>query len=140
METIRRAPSATNSQPWHFYVIKDGLRESFNKVFYKDGFKDAPVVIAGCAIPRLAWRRKCDNHNYAWVDVTIALTELVSAATAEGLGSCWVASYDMDTARSLLKLPDEYEIVSLIVLGYPKEPLEYSEKKRKSAEEIVTIL
>jgi nitroreductase len=140
METIRRSPSAANCQPWHFYIIKDDLRRQFDTVFFKQGFYDAPVVVAGCAIPDRSWKRKCDGKQYAWVDVTIALTELILSATAEGLGSCWVASFDMDKARELLKLPPSYELVSLVVLGYPKEPLEFEEKNRKPKEEIMTVL
>ena len=140
LETLRRAPSAANSQPWHFYVIKNELRKPFNEVFYKPGFCDAPVVIAGCAIPDQSWKRKSDGKPYAWVDVTIALTEMIAAATAEGIGSCWVAAYDIDKAKELLSLPDSHELVSLVVLGYPKEPLAYDEKNRKSVKDVITLM
>jgi len=140
LETLRLAPSATNSQPWFFYVVKDSLRAKFNDVFFKECFYAAPVVVAGCALKDQAWVRKTDKMNYAWVDVTIALTEMISAATAEGVGSCWVASYDLDKADSLLDLPDNMEIVSLVVLGYPEKPLAIEEKKRKSFAEIFKVL
>ena len=140
LESLRLAPSATNSQPWFFYVIKDELREKFNDVFFKECFYPAPVVIAGCALEDQAWVRKTDKMNYAWVDVTIALTEMISAATAEGIGSCWVASYNLDKAVSLLNLPDNMEIVSLVVLGYPNKSFEIEDKKRKDFSEIFQIL
>ena len=140
IETLRLAPSATNSQPWFFYVIKDKLREKFNEVFFKECFYSAPVVIAGCAVKEQAWVRKSDKLNYAWVDTTIALTEMISAATAEGIGSCWVASFDVQKAVVLLDLPDNMEIVSLVVLGYPAQPLVVKEKKRKDSSEIFKVL
>ena len=139
IETLRRAPSAENRQPWHFYIIKDKLRPQFNEVFYKEGFYQAPVIIAACAVPGKAWVRAEDKINFAWVDVTIALTDMINAAAAEGIGSCWIASFNVNRAEELLNLPDNVELVSLMALGYPDKPLCVEEKNRKTLNEIVTI-
>lgn len=139
LETGRLSPSAANCQPWHFIVIdnRHPKRKALNEVFYKDGFKKAPVVIAACAEPSRAWVRGADEKNYAWVDVTIAITEMILAATAEGVGTCWVASFDLKKALEILKIPKEMELVTLLTLGYPKEPLESCEKDRKRRDEIL---
>lgn len=138
LETGRLAASAANCQPWHFIVIgpKSPQREALNTVFYKDGFKQAPVVIAACAEPSKAWLRKNDGVNFAWVDVTIAVTEMILAATAEGVGSCWVASFDLEKAGKILHIPQGMELVTLITLGYPEEPLDIRKKDRKPKDQI----
>ncbi|MBI5885156.1 MAG: nitroreductase family protein, partial [Deltaproteobacteria bacterium] len=80
LNILQRAQSAANRQPWHFIVTENENREALNACLTKDGFKAAPLLITACADPKEAWVRKSDNRNYAWVDVTIALTEMIGAA------------------------------------------------------------
>jgi nitroreductase len=136
---LNRAQSAANRQPWHFIVVDRGApaRAEFNSLFTKEGFKNAPVAIVACAEPAKAWVRKTDNVNYAWVDVTIAVTEMIEAATAEGLGSCWVAAIDAGFVKEILSIPGHIEIVGIIALGYPLAELKKEEKNRKPLQEII---
>ncbi len=112
-------------------------RAELNSVFTKECFKQAPVVIVACADPGQAWVRKSDNVNYAWVDVSIALTEMIGAATAEGIGTCWIAAIDPLSVKEILGIPAHIEVVGIIALGYPVEELKREEKARKSMEEII---
>ncbi len=137
IEILRRAQSAANRQPWHFIIIEKEGRDALDVTFTKEGFKTAPIIIAALAEPEIAWIREPDNKNYAWVDVTIAVTEMIGAATAEGLGACWIAAIDPEEVRRLLQIPAEIEIVALIALGYPEEELKRIEKDRKTKEEII---
>jgi nitroreductase len=137
LSALNRAQSAANRQPWHFIVAAGADRERLNAVFTKEGFKGAPLVIAACAEPRQAWVRKADGVNYAWVDVTIAVTEMIGAATAEGLGTCWVAAIDPAMVKEMLGIPDGIEVVGLIAIGYPPAELVREEKKRKPLGEII---
>lgn len=139
LETLRRAQSAANAQPWHFYVIKNELRQAFNEVLNKKSFHTAPVIIAAQAFSENSWTRTADRQQYAWVDVTIALTEMIAAATAEGIGACWIASFDVVKAKQLLGLPESAELVALVALGYPDEPLEVHDKQRKALQDIITV-
>ena len=134
---LQRAQSAANRQPWHFIFVENKGREELNSVFTKEGFKQAPLVIVACAEPKSAWVRKSDNKNYAWVDVTIAVTEMISAATAEGLGTCWIAAIDPAAVKHILNIPDDIEVVAIIAVGYPKTPLAIEEKNRKRLEDII---
>jgi len=135
--TLRRAQSAANRQPWRFIVIEKKDRAELNEALTKEGFRGAPVIIAACAEPKEAWIRKPDKVNYAWVDVTIAVTEMICAATAEGLGTCWIASLEPARVKEILRIPDGIEIVALIAIGWPKEELKKEEKARKPLEEII---
>jgi nitroreductase len=144
LEVLRMAQSAGNRQPWHFIVVHDEEREAFNEIFTKDGFKDAPVAIVACAEPERAWQRKLDARNYAWVDLTIAVTEMIGAATAEGLGTCWVAALEPLKVKKILDIPEDIDVVAVIVLGYPTEELRQTdsdgvpiEKDRLPLEKII---
>lgn len=129
---LNRAQSAANRQPWHFIVAPRQGREALNATITKECFRDAPLIIVACADPSEAWVRKTDNVNYAWVDVAIAVTEMIGAATAEGLGTCWIASLDPAEVRRALNIPERIEIVGLIAIGYPVTALVRQEKSRKS--------
>ncbi|MCR4287351.1 MAG: nitroreductase family protein [Deltaproteobacteria bacterium] len=137
LTALNRAQSAANRQPWHFIVIERKGPHAIDAIFMKEGFKAAPLIIAACAEPAKAWVRKADNVNYAWVDVTIALTEMITVATAEGLGTCWIAAIDPLKVREILGIPGQMEVVGLIAIGYPKEELKREDKNRKPLKEII---
>jgi nitroreductase len=135
METGRQAASAANRQPWRFFLLLGAEREAFAELM-KECFRNAPAVVVACACPHEAWVRRHDGRNYAWVDLSIAVAEMALAATAEGLGSCWVASFDPAAARDVLGLTGEWEPVTALVLGYAAEADERKERKRKAAAEV----
>jgi nitroreductase len=137
LEILQRAQSAANCQPWHFIISRGEDLLRFDDIFTKEGFKKAPLVITALAEPSKAWTRKADGVNYAWVDVAIAVTEMISAATAEGLGTCWIGALDPGKVKRELRIPDHIEVVGIIALGYPAKPLEVKEKPRKKLDEII---
>jgi len=55
------------------------------------------------------------------VDTSIALEHIVLAATALGLGTCWIGMFNDEEIRNLIKLPPAFKIIALISLGYPRE-------------------
>ena len=57
------------------------------------------------------------------IDTSIALEHIALAATAEGLGSCWVCSFSEEKAKELLNLPEGQKPVAIMALGYPKKSL-----------------
>ena len=46
---------------------------------------------------------------------------MVLEATSEGLGTCWIGSFDNDDVKNILKIPDNYCVVAMLAVGYPKE-------------------
>jgi nitroreductase len=78
------------------------------------------------------------------VDVSIAMQQMVLAATAEGLGTCWIGDFDDKVVSDLLKIPEKYNIVCLLAMGYPRDKLDLGAKlvrsrNRKKMEEIVSL-
>ena len=54
-------------------------------------------------------------------DSAIATEHIVLAATALGLGTCWIGMLENDKVHQLLNLPEEIRVVKLLVLGYPAQ-------------------
>jgi len=135
LETASMAPSACNNQPWVYIVIrKEDSRKKLSTVYERPWFYSAPVVIALCCDASQSWQRK-DGKNYGDVDIAITMDHLTLAATEAGLGTCWVANFNLEEARRVLALPDNVEPIVFTPLGYPAgAPLQ---KKRKKLEEIV---
>ena len=135
LEAARRAPTAANRQPFRMIVAHTaGREEAIARVYGRSWLLQAPLVIAFVAVPAEAWRRM-DDKPYDEVDATIAMDHLVLAATALGLGTCWIAAFDPAAAREVFGLPDDVELVALTPLGYPDKAS--ADTPRKPLEELV---
>ena len=137
MECVRLAPSAVNFQPWTFAIITEPERLAALKTAYsREWIQTAPCIIVACADHTQSWHRKVDNKDHADVDLSIAIEHLCLAAAEQGLGTCWVCNFDVDTCRKVMQLPSHIEPIALIPIGYPSEQA-IPEKKRKTLEEIM---
>lgn len=129
LEAARLAPTAANRQPFTLIVLRTaGRQEELRRIYHRDWFASAPLVIAACGEPAAAWVRR-DGRNYVDVDVAIAMDHLILAAAALGLGTCWVAAFDPDAAREVLRLPAAMEPIAFTPLGYPADTLRPKERK-----------
>jgi nitroreductase len=136
LEAARLAPTAANRQAFRVLVIRTkGREEELRRIYGRDWFTQAPLVLAVCALPAEGWVRKADAWNAAEIDATIAMTHLVLAAAEEGLGTCWIAAFEPKSAREVLGLPEGIVPSAFTPLGYPADSL--PPKKRKPIEELV---
>lgn len=136
LEAARIAPSAANKQPFQLIVIHTQGREAeLKRIYNKDWFVQAPLVICICAVKGSAWVRKYDSKDYSYVDATIALDHLILAAHDLGLGTCWIAAFDPAPAREVLQLPDGVEPVAFTPLGYPTD--QFRPHQRKALPDLV---
>jgi nitroreductase len=137
LEAARLAPSARNDQEWRFVVVGDPARrkalatEASTQAF----MLEAPLIIAACAQTDGRVMR-CGQLAYP-IDVAIALDHLTLAAAAEGLGTCWIGSFDPAQVRRILGIPPEVQVVELMLLGYPRETGARPEKNRLPLDRIV---
>jgi len=128
LEAGRLAPSAANVQPWHFVVVNDA--EKRNRLAgggkWAGFLAEAPVAIVGCG-------DKEASPKWCVVDTTIALENMVLAATGEGLGTCWIGSFVEAEVKKLLNLPDKYCVVAILSLGFPREKLDLERELLRTA-------
>jgi len=138
LDAARMAPSWSNYQCWRFLVVRDeDKRENLSRSLPENnpaakGLVQAPVVIVLCADPSESGKQ--DGKDYYLLDAGLALEQLVLAAHAEGLGTCWIAWFDEESVKKVCSIPEDYRVVALTPLGVPqKQP---SVKPRKDISEI----
>jgi nitroreductase len=86
----------------------------------------APVLIVGCG-KNIHYNRGEWMGDYSViVDVAIAFDHLTLAARAEGLGTCWIGSFDNEGIKKYLEIPDDVNVVALTPLGYPENESVFS--------------
>jgi nitroreductase len=135
LDAARLAPTAHNYQPFQLIVLRTaGRAAELKRIYERDWLSQAPVIVVVCAVYEGAWLRM-DKKNYAEVDATIAMDHLILAATDLGLGTCWIAAFNPQELRALLKLPADVEPIALTPIGYAAN--QQKETKRKLLPELV---
>jgi nitroreductase len=149
-EAARWAPSSYNEQPWRFIVCpRDNPADHERFLSYlADGnipwARQAPVLALSAAKTRFTHNDRPNRH--ALHDVGLAVENLVIQATALGLAVHQMAGYDATKARALFGIPDDYEPVAAIAMGYQGDPdrlppslrdRETAPRTRKPLDEIV---
>lgn len=118
------APSAKACDPWHFVILEDGsLRAEVASRLPNGPFlADAPTAIVVCGDLHAAHDR---SESFLLVDCAAAIENMLLAATALGLGGCWLGIHPrqerMDMLRRLLNLPASILPVAVIALGWPAD-------------------
>lgn len=135
LEAARIAPTAANRQPFHIIVIHtEGRQEELRRMYDRDWFVQAPLIIVVCGEQSKAWVRH-DKANYGVVDAAIVMDHLILEATNQGLGTCWIGAFDAEIARQILGLPDHIDPIVMTPVGYPNA--EPRGTDRKSLDELV---
>lgn len=120
---VQLAPSWRNGQCWKFVVVDEPEKKKqlirCTSVFNQSWLGQEYALVVACGDPAHSGFR--NDQSYYLVDVAIAMEHLVLAATALGLGTCWIGAFDEQKVKSLLKIPPEYRVVALTPLGYPAE-------------------
>ena len=127
----RRAPTARAVEPWEFIVVtREEMLKQLCEIVGSNGrfIKDAAAVITIF----------CEDTKYYLEDGCAATENILLAATALGLGTCWVAGdkkpYDIEVAK-FLGVPVNYKLISLIAIGWPGE--DKKQVKRRKLEEVI---
>ncbi len=116
LEAGRQAPSVANRQPWHFIVLNDPeIKKESSKGLFSRFIKDSLVTIVGCA------NKDFVAGKYSIVSTTIALQNMVIAAWAMGVGSCWIGDFDEEKVKKSLGIPERWNVVAFVSFGYPAE-------------------
>ncbi|MGI6459222.1 MAG: nitroreductase family protein [Candidatus Hydrogenedentales bacterium] len=120
----RHAATARNEQPWEFVVVTDpALRKQIaDATDFGKFIANAPACVAVL----------CAEGKYYLEDGAAATQNILVAARAHGLGSCWVAGDKKAYAAeicALLGVPERYRLISLVALGYPAESPNIEKRK-----------
>jgi nitroreductase len=132
-EAARWAPSSNNGQPWRFLVATKDNRVEYDRLFncLVEGNQiwayRAPVLVLSVA--KLQFEDGSLNRH-ALHDTGMAVENLVVQATALGLVVHQMAGFGIDQARADCRIPDGYEPVAMIAVGYPGNPALLSDRLR----------
>ncbi|MBW1734334.1 MAG: nitroreductase family protein [Deltaproteobacteria bacterium] len=132
LEAVQWSPSWANTQCWEVIVVKDpAVKEELQGTLIKNpatkAMVQAPVVLVLCGKLKSSgyYNGKVTTKFGDWFmfDLGIANQSLCLAAWDQGLGTVIVGLFDHDKARKILGVPEGYEVVSMIPMGYPaKDP------------------
>lgn len=125
----RLAATARNVQPWEFIVVTDpDVRKTLADISeYGKFIAQSPVCIVVF----------CQDSKYYIEDGSAATQNILNAAHARGLGSCWVAGDKKPYARQIgevLGAPEDQKLVAMIAVGYPAET---SSRPKRSLQEVL---
>jgi nitroreductase len=137
-EAVSIAPSACNLQPWSFRIVTNPkLRAEICKCYAAEWLSEAPAIAVALGNIDECWKR-LDGKPIIDIDLGIVMEHLVLAATAEGLGTCWVCAYDSKKMDRVLNILAPWSVYAISPLGYPNaEPRELT---RKPLEDVFRVL
>lgn len=127
LEAAMAAPSAAAKDPWCFVVVrqKEMLTRIAGGLPHGKMLAGADVGIAACGDLRLAHDGQI---SYLLQDVSAAIQNLLLAASALGLGACWLGVHPREDriahVRGILGIPGEVVPVGVIAVGWPGEKKE----------------
>jgi len=148
LEAARLAPSACNSQPWHFVIVRDPEQKqklasaAWLKFSRLNRFTDRVPLFAAIVVEKSAafssvagWLKK---KPFYLIDIGIAAEHFCLQAAEDGLVTCMLGWFSERRVKKVLKIPFYKRVALLISVGYPENP-EIPAKIRKSREEIVNF-
>lgn len=134
-EAARWASSSYNAQPWYFIVATKDDPANFKRVlecfveFNQSWAKSAPVV--AISVAGLKMQHNGQDNRHAFHDVGQASATMALQATALGLQIHQMAGILPDKAREVFHIPEGFDAVAGIALGYPGDPAALPEQLRE---------
>lgn len=122
LEAGRWAPSASNRQPWAFVLVRDPklLKEVAAHAAYYfvrwAAVEEAPAMIVLCG-----HRGSRVYSRFLHEDIGLAGGQMMLQARALGLGTCWIGGLDRAAIAAILRVPQDWEVVGLLTVGFPDE-------------------
>lgn len=118
LEAGRLAPTGANFQPQRILVLRGDEVESLRGITPFLYGQDAALII--CYDKNESWKHR-SGRDIGEVDATIVMTQIMYKAWELGIGSLIVGMYKDDLLREKFSIPDHYQVVGLLMLGYPAE-------------------
>jgi nitroreductase len=165
LDLARRAPSAGNTRPWSFLVLRDDDVARYwsttmpdpdaRRGFRWQGLLRAPALVVPYVRPDDYAERYAEPDKaatglgasaeawpvpYWWVDGGAVVQNLLLAASAAGLGACLFGQFDHEPAvRDAFGVPDDRRALGTVALGWPApdEPGRSASRPRPALDDIV---
>ena len=126
LEVARCAPSAANRQPLEYIIVNEQTK--IDRIFdqlawaaYVQPKRNPPAEKRPVAYIVVLINKNLALEKYGNVDAAAAITTILLAAWAMKIGTCWLGSVNRKNVREILQIPNEYDIDSVVALGYPDE-------------------
>jgi nitroreductase len=132
VEAGRLSASASNHQPWHFVAVID--REKLGAI--GRAVRSGPYIAEAAAAIVVAVERE---SRFAVSDASRAVQSMILVAWDAGVGSNWTGFAGMTAIQSLFEIPDEYDVLTVVPLGYPAEDHSAGVKSRKPLSEVASL-
>ena len=133
LEAGRLAPTGVNYQPQRILVVQGADMEKMKGC--SPCIYGAPVVMVVCYDKNESWKSR-SGREIGDVDGGIVMTSMMYQAQDLGIGSLVVGIYKEEPLREKFNIPENYEIVALLMLGYPAEDCVPNEKLHYSRKEL----
>ena len=139
MEAAGEAPSTGNYQPWEFIIVQDPeiKKQLVEGCYNQEWMLTAPLFIVACTNNRLAGAiyGLRGLKLYGIQSVAAAIQNILIAAEALGLSTCWVGAFSETIVSRVLECPEHVRPCAIITVGYAV----HKNKKipRQSIEEFV---
>ncbi|MBI4146369.1 nitroreductase family protein [Candidatus Woesearchaeota archaeon] len=120
----RMAPSAGNLQDTKFVLVTDsGARQELGKACVEQYWVgSAPVIIVICSDVTRTKRFYGEvGEKFSTQNAAACVENMLLAAHAQGLASCWVGAFEDEMVRRTLGVPDHILIQAIVPFGYPDE-------------------
>jgi nitroreductase len=134
-EAARWSASCYNEQPWRFIVASRDKPDEFARMLgcliegNQAWASHAPVLMVSVA--RLNFAQNGNPNRHAIHDVGLATAQMIIQAVATGLFVHAMAGFYPDKVRDLYGVPEGYEPVAAIAVGYPGDPAALSDSLRQ---------
>ena len=137
LEAGRIAPTSGNTQCFKILVIN--TPEKRNLLKDATNFYEAPLIFIICSDHTNEWKRPFDGKSLLDIDASIVTDHMMLEAADLGLGSVWICYFNPHIIKANFNLPDEYEPINLLAVGYSSEsqPINSYHQKRKSLHELL---
>jgi len=125
LEAGMAAPSAVAKDPWHFIVLRERaeLNHLADLLPHGQMLRQAGAAFVVCGDIQQAHDQM---ESYLLQDLSAATENILLAANALGLGTCWLGVHPrperMDGIKKLFQLPENIIPMCGIAIGWPKEP------------------
>lgn len=143
LEAGRWSPTAVNAQPQRVLVLNTPENLAKVKEFCSFGYDQkyvdlskecddkangkiniyygAPLVLFVCYDKTACWTHPQNGKSSGATDGTIVATHMMLEAASIGLGTVWISYFDEEKAKELLNIPETWQPVCMIYVGYPAD-------------------